>query len=148
MVQFGQNIQKFECQKIFCTLLLNFVKCLNKNWLEFYPFYMNESKQNTAKGSFMLKKTFFYQPGNFFCRQISQIWQNLLDFPRKWWYFMVFNKPLWNFTTSNKILHHQTMFLSNFMVICYLLLLVSMSLKVLCKILVSVWLFQNLEISD
>ena len=47
-----------------CNLLPNSVKSLNKNWLEFDPFCINESKQNEVKDAIMLKSPFFYQKGH------------------------------------------------------------------------------------
>ncbi len=57
-MKFGQN-KKFEFKKN-NNLPPNFVKGLNKSW---FIFCVNERKQNEVGGPFILKITFFYQPG-------------------------------------------------------------------------------------
>jgi hypothetical protein len=69
-ISFNDEMKQYEnrsrlkgwVQKIFLTWPPNFIKDLNKSWLEFCPFCMNESEQIKVMGSFMLKKSFFYQP--------------------------------------------------------------------------------------
>jgi hypothetical protein len=49
--------QKFFVIKNFCNLPPKFVRGLNKSWLEFHLFCMNEIERNEVEGSFMVKKT-------------------------------------------------------------------------------------------
>jgi len=58
--KFGQN-WKIELKKSFWQILFT---GLNESRLKFYPYYMDESEQIELKGSFILKKPFFYQPSN------------------------------------------------------------------------------------
>jgi hypothetical protein len=48
--------------KNICKIPSNFIKCPNKSWFGFCPFYMNESSLNKVNGTFMLKKPPFNQP--------------------------------------------------------------------------------------
>ncbi len=64
------------------------------------------------------------------------------------WYLTYLNETEQNFTKSNEISQHKTIFLSHFVIFQYVLLSLSMILKDFCKILVSVWLFHIFKISD
>jgi hypothetical protein len=69
--------------KNFQILPPNFVKGPNKIWLKFCLFCMDESEQNEAKGSLMLKKALYLQRMKIdqisikFKSQLRQNWQNL-----------------------------------------------------------------------
>jgi hypothetical protein len=62
-------------QKIFQTLLPNFVKCHCKSWLNFVRFWMNESKQNEYKGLIMQNRKGKITPVNTSLDWIIFLWQ-------------------------------------------------------------------------
>jgi hypothetical protein len=92
-------------QKMFWTLLTNFVKRLNKSGLKCCPFCMDKSENNRVKVSFMLKKALFSQPSKFekICQTVLPNYQNILIFSGTRQYFMVFNKIQWELTKFYEI---------------------------------------------
>ncbi len=56
--KFGQD-QKVEFKKSFKLLMPNFVEDPHGSWFKFYPFCLDKSEQNEAKGYFMLKEALF-----------------------------------------------------------------------------------------
>jgi len=98
--------KKFFAIKNFCNLLPNFIEGLNKNWLKFRPFFMDESEWNDewSQGLICAQKAPFSTNHDTF-NEISA--ESLAKFCTLFqWYdkkFMVFNEISWHITKSHNI---------------------------------------------
>jgi hypothetical protein len=111
---------------------------------------MDESEQNEVKGSFMLKKVFFYQQLKWkkyltkFCIQLNRIYSYLLVFSGTIQHFILFNKNpqiFQNYIIVNEMSRYKVWLSSNFIQFCNLPLSLSIFSKVFGQILVSFILF-------